>query len=116
MRYHLNALDQDEMLKYIQHRMRIAGRHHTVRFSSRAMGLIYRYSGGVPRLVNLLCDRALITAFTMETNKIAANIIMAAIREIEGPEWTFKNAAAEEKATKSRKSFLRLPFFANKTR
>lgn len=116
MRYHLTALDQDEMQKYISHRMHVAGRHHRVRFSSRALSMIYRYSGGVPRLVNLLCDRTLITAFTMDTNKIAANIVLAAIREIEGPDWTFKKAAAEEKETRSRKSFLRLPFFASKTR
>ncbi|MFT7618973.1 MAG: hypothetical protein ACI97A_002621 [Planctomycetota bacterium] len=56
------------------------------------------------------------TAFTMETNKIAANVILSAIREIEGPDWTFKKVAAEEKEGKKRKSFLRLPFFANKTR
>jgi general secretion pathway protein A len=116
MRYHLTALDQDEMQRYIHHRMQIAGRHHKVRFSSRALSMIYRYSNGVPRLVNLLCDRALITAFTMETNKIAANVILSAIREIEGPDWTFKKVAAEEKEGKKRKSFLRLPFFANKTR
>ncbi len=70
----------------------------------------------MPRLVNLLCDRVLITAFTLETNKIAANIVLTAIREIEGADWTFKKAAAEEKEAKSRKSFLRLPFFASKTR
>lgn len=116
MRYHLTALDQDEMQRYIHHRMQVAGRHHSVRFSSRSLSMIYRYSNGVPRLVNLLCDRALITAFTMETNKIAANVILAAIREIEGPDWTFKKVAAEEKEAKKRKSFLRLPFFANKTR
>ncbi|MCB9833754.1 MAG: tRNA (adenosine(37)-N6)-threonylcarbamoyltransferase complex ATPase subunit type 1 TsaE [Planctomycetes bacterium] len=116
MRFHLTALDQDEMLQYIQHRMRIAGPHHRVRFSSRALAMIYRYSGGVPRLVNLLCDRVLITAFTMETNKVAANVVLTAIREIEGPDWNFKRAAAEEKEAKTRKSFLRLPFFASKTR
>ncbi len=116
MRYHLTALDQEEMQNYIHHRMKVAGRHHSVRFSSRALSMIYRYSNGVPRLVNLLCDRALITAFTMETNKIAAQVILAAIREIEGPDWTFKKVESQEKSSKGRKSFLRLPFFANKTR
>ncbi len=42
MRFHLTALDQDEMFQYIQHRMRVAGAHHRVRFSSRALAMIYR--------------------------------------------------------------------------
>ncbi|MCA9320584.1 MAG: AAA family ATPase [Planctomycetes bacterium] len=116
MRYHLEALDENEMLRYIQHRMRTAGPHHAVRFSSRAVHLVYRYTRGVPRLVNLICDRALLTAFTEETHKITSEIILSAIREIEGPDWTFRKTAADEEDSHRRKSFLRLPFFASRTR
>lgn len=114
MRFHLTALDEEEMIRYIQHRMRIAGPHHRTRFSTRAMAIIYRYSRGVPRLVNLVCDRALLTAFTEDTNKIGAKVAIEAIREIEGPEWSFKQSNPEENGT--RKAFLRLPFFATKDR
>ena len=116
MRYHLTTLDEAEMFKYIQHRMRVAGPHHAVRFSTRAVSLIYRYTKGVPRLINLICDRALLTAFTEETHKITSQIVIAAIREIEGPDWSFKKVAKEEEGETRRKSFLRLPFFASRTR
>ena len=116
MRFHLTALDEEEMIHYVHHRMRVAGKHHSARFSSRAMDLIYRYSNGVPRLVNLACDRSMITAYTEETNRITSKIVIAAIREIEGPDWTFKKTSTMDSNGAAKKSFLRLPFFATKTR
>jgi general secretion pathway protein A len=113
MRFHLSALNQEQTFKYLIHRMRVAGRHHRVRFSSRAVPLIHRYSKGVPRLINLLVDRALIVAFTEDTEKITSRIVLNAIREIEGPEWTFKKAAEEDEEAKKR-PFLRVPFFSEK--
>ncbi|HGY90945.1 MAG TPA: DUF2075 domain-containing protein [Planctomycetes bacterium] len=116
MRYHLEALGEREMLEYIQHRMRVAGSHHAARFSSRAIHIIYRYSHGIPRLINLVCDRAFLVAFTEETHKITSQVVITAIKEIEGPEWSFKQTAIQEEKARKKKSFLRLPFFADRTR
>ncbi|MEE9393066.1 MAG: AAA family ATPase [Planctomycetota bacterium] len=115
MRYHLEALDVTETLQYIKHRMKIAGPHHIVRFSNRALPMVHRYSGGIPRLINLVCDRALITAYAENDARITSRVVMAAIREIEGPDWTFKRAQADAKDEEKR-TFLRLPFFSSRDR
>ena len=114
MRFHLTPLDERESLRYIQHRMRVAGPHHRARFSTRALGVIFRYARGVPRVLNLVCDRTLITAFTEDTHKITGRIVLAAIRDVEGPDWTFRDVEPVEE-TSSRRPFLRLPFFADRT-
>ena len=79
------------------------------------MSMIFRYSRGTPRLVNLVCDRALITAYTENDSRITSRIVMSAIREIEGPDWTFKQAQADVEEGE-KKTFLRLPFFSSRGR
>ena len=116
MRYHLQALDEEETSKYIEHRMALAGPNHRARFSSRAISMIYRYSGGIPRLINLLSDRVLIAAYAGETEKIGGKEVMEAIHEIEGPDWSFRKAKAQKDVAEGKKPFFRLPFFADKSR
>ncbi len=116
MRYHLSALDKKETACYIEHRMTKAGPRHCAKFSSRAISLIYRYSGGVPRLINLVSDRSLLTAFTDDTRKISSKVVLGAIRGIEGPQWTLRDLKKETGANEGRKPFIRLPFFADRTR
>jgi general secretion pathway protein A len=61
--YHLTAMDRQTVRTYIPHRLRVAGRDRSV-FNTAAIDLIYRHSGGVPRLVNQLCDLSMVYAFS----------------------------------------------------
>ncbi len=80
-RYHLLPLSRRETYAYIQHRLFIAGLSDPV-FSQRAMRQVYRLTGGVPRLINILCDRAMLGAYTLDKRRISAAIVRRAGREI----------------------------------
>ena len=84
VRYHLTALDEKESRDYIHYRLRIAGSKERVKFSPGALKKIYDYSGGVPRMINILADKALLAGYTSETNQITAGIVKRAIKEIKG--------------------------------
>ena len=84
VRYHILPLDRSEVPDYIYHRLRVAGADGSVAFEPDAFGEIYEYSGGVPRLINLVCDRSLLFAFTMETKAISLDMIRRSVEEIEG--------------------------------
>jgi len=69
--------------------LRVAGGGGRVVFDRRAVDLVYDYSGGVPRLINTVCDKALLAGFVLGTATIKAKIVRTSIREIEGePELT----------------------------
>jgi general secretion pathway protein A len=82
-RYHLFALSRKETYSYIQHRLLVAGRRDPL-FSKRAMRLIYRLSGGMPRLINIICDRALLGAYALDKQWVSAAIVRRASRETKG--------------------------------
>lgn len=84
VRYHLLPMDFESMRRYIDHRMELAGRFRAAEFSTAALKRIYRYSGGVPRLVNIVCDRALLIGFTEEDKVISGGMAAQAITEIVG--------------------------------
>ena len=71
VRFHIHELTRTETEQYITHRMSVAGAAHTVSWSRRALRLIHRYTGGIPRRINLLCDRILMTAFVRETHHVS---------------------------------------------
>lgn len=83
-RYHLKALDRSETLQYIAYRLRVAGGRNRVWFTPGAIKAIYRASGGVPRVINAICDRALLIGYTLESRDITAAHVRQAIREIKG--------------------------------
>jgi len=83
-RYHLKPLDYNEMVQYIWHRITKAGGRGKIRFTPRALREIYKYSRGIPRLINAVCDRALLIGYTRETKKIDHAIIKRTVKEIEG--------------------------------
>ena len=85
-RFHLGPLDEEQTREYVHHRLRVAGPLNEARFSDRALKDVYAYSGGIPRLVNLACDKALLVAFTEDVKKIDHKIVLAGLREIEGPD------------------------------
>ena len=73
-----------ETVYYIQHRLYIASDHNIVDFNMKAFKKIFKYSRGVPRLINKVCDRALLTAFNLDKTIIDASIINCAISEFNG--------------------------------
>lgn len=73
--YHIYPLNAEETKKYIKHRLRIAGSDGSLIFDDRAMDNIYIYSGGIPRRINNLCDRVLLTGFIKESRTINADIV-----------------------------------------
>ncbi|HVL66682.1 MAG TPA: AAA family ATPase [Vicinamibacterales bacterium] len=83
IRFELKPLTAEETAAYIGHRLTIAGGGSIVQFVPRAMAAVYRYSGGIPRLINLLCDRALLGAYGERTNRVTAAIVKTAAASLE---------------------------------
>ena len=82
VRYHLKPMDFEDTVHYINHRLEVAGGRGAVIFSNSALKRIYRYSGGLPRLINAACDRALLTGYTRDTSRISLRIAAAGIKDI----------------------------------
>ena len=78
IRYQLKPLAHDEVAAYVSHRLAIANGSRTVTFTPKAMELVHQYSGGIPRLINLLCDRALLGGYSAQTTRIEADVVEAA--------------------------------------
>lgn len=83
IRYHIMPLDKDEISPYIQHRLTVAGSSGEIIFNEDAIDEIYSYSKGVPRLINIVCDRAMLLGYVKETRAFNAEIIRRAAAEIE---------------------------------
>ena len=89
-RYHLAPLTAEETAAYVRHRLRIAGATSEI-FGDRALREVYRLSGGVPRVINVICDRALLGAYTHDQHEVTAALVRQAGSEIFGqrisPHW-----------------------------
>ncbi len=83
-RYHLTPLTQDEVADYVAHRLQIAGCDKQTLFPKPVLQLLYDYSGGVPRLINLLADRALLGAYASEQKQVSKAILQQAKEEVLG--------------------------------
>lgn len=79
---HLRPFDLKETRDYIQHRIGVAAKRPSVNFTRGAFRVIYRYSRGVPRLINIICDRALLVAFGLDQTKITRRIANRAVQEL----------------------------------
>ena len=82
-RCHLGPLSKDEVINYVNHRLEVA-RGRSDLFSDDALNSIYKYSGGVPRLINLICDRALLGAFVQEKESVDGATLERAAGEVLG--------------------------------
>lgn len=82
-RYHLDQLSRRETCNYIAYRLSVAGQKGTI-FSRRALAAVYRRSHGIPRLINLICDRSLLGAYTRNSLTINAATVRRAAREVLG--------------------------------
>jgi len=78
IRYELKPLTREETSAYVSHRLTIAGGGAVVSFAPKALDRVHRFSSGIPRLINLLCDRALLGGYSARTNRITPEMVTAA--------------------------------------
>jgi len=78
IRYELKPLTGDEVAAYVSHRLTLAG-GSALTFDPKALRLVHKFSGGIPRLVNLICDRALLAAYSLRTNRVSPQLVRRAI-------------------------------------
>jgi type II secretory pathway predicted ATPase ExeA len=88
LRFHLTALSKTDMAAYIQHRLEVAGSQGRQIFDPESFPLIYRYTGGIPRLVNTLADTAMMAAFAQDRPSVSIDDVKAAIEELQWVEYT----------------------------
>ncbi len=102
-RYHLHPMSQRETISYIRHRLEVAGGVGKVSFTAGALRRIHRFSKGLPRLINLLCDRVLLAGFVLGRRDIDASLVKRAIGELDlahlngkrwHQSWSFRAAVA----------------------
>jgi general secretion pathway protein A len=84
-RYHLQPLDRTDTAAYVRHRVSVAGGTADL-FSRGALKAIHAESGGIPRLINVICDRALLGAWSAEARQVTRALARAAAREVQGTE------------------------------
>lgn len=84
VRYHLDPLTLEETDHYIQHRLHVAGANSRPVFNRAAVRKVFRYSKGIPRLVNAVCDKALLCGYVTGADKLTWRHVRRAIRELEG--------------------------------
>lgn len=80
---HLQPLSFKDTENYIRHRLELASGGEAITFSNGAVKRIYKYSRGIPRLINISCDRALLTAFGLDQKGVSTKIAKTAIKELE---------------------------------
>ncbi|MGA7538366.1 MAG: AAA family ATPase [Steroidobacteraceae bacterium] len=89
-RYHLNPLSAEETTAYVRHRLRVAGATADI-LNRFALEEIYRLSGGVPRVINVICDRALLGGYSLDRHRITGPLVRSAASEVFGkrfsPPW-----------------------------
>lgn len=82
-RYHLEPLSREETRGYIRHRLRVAGAAGEI-FTGSALTEVHRLAAGIPRVINVTCDRALLGAYTQETRRVTAALVRLAAGEVYG--------------------------------
>lgn len=85
-RYHLEPLSREETAQYIEHRLRVAGALGEL-FDRGAKREVFRLTDGVPRLINVICDRALLGAYSRETRRVSRRLVRRAAAEIRGEQY-----------------------------
>jgi len=99
LRFHLGTLSPAEMRAYIQHRLEVAGAGDRTLFVEEAYPEIYRYTGGVPRLINTLCDTAMMAAFGVDRDHVIPDDITASVQELGWVEFGLRAQSAGRSLT-----------------
>ncbi|MCU8011532.1 ExeA family protein [Shewanella sp. SM74] len=89
-RYHLLPLNEDEIALYVLHRLQVAGRFEPL-FTRKAVNVLQKYSGGIPRLINLLCERSLMAGYAQSRVPIDHHMVRQAAAEVFGEEEPTQN-------------------------
>ncbi|HKC41383.1 MAG TPA: AAA family ATPase, partial [Gemmatimonadales bacterium] len=96
-RYHLRSFSQEESQRYIQHRLEIAGQRQPI-FTKQAVRAAHRLARGIPRLLNTICDRALLGAYATSQTRVKEAVVRRAAKEVLGPQrsrrWVTATAGA----------------------
>jgi general secretion pathway protein A len=85
LRYHIRALTESEVGHYIRHRLNVVGAKAQTLFPPETLPLIYKYAGGIPRLINVLCDTTLTCAYADNLRGITAEVVQTAANELQWP-------------------------------
>jgi general secretion pathway protein A len=83
IRYQLRPLSRDEVAAYVSHRLMVAGASASVTFQPKALDMVHRRTQGIPRLINLVCDRSLLAAYSSRSNRIVADMVYQAAESLE---------------------------------
>jgi general secretion pathway protein A len=92
LRFHLTALSEPDTTEYIRHRLRVAGAGDREIFEPDTFPVIYRYTGGIPRLTNTLCDTALLAAFAQDHATVSLADLKAAVTELQWVEYVARTS------------------------
>ena len=99
LRFHLTALSQAETRGYVQHRLEVAGGGDREIFAEETFPEIFRFTGGVPRLINTLCDTAMMAAYTADRGLVTAADIDSAVGELQWVEFAARTQQQIKAAT-----------------
>jgi general secretion pathway protein A len=86
LRYHMQTLNEEETERYIDKRLQAAGAVDTHLFTRKALREIFKHSRGIPRVINIVCDNALLTGYASERKVVDDRIVKDVIRKLEGPQ------------------------------
>jgi len=104
LRFHLRALSEEETADYIDKRIEIAGLAKQEIIPHELVPLIYRYTGGIPRLINILCDTALVIAYAENKKSVSVEILKESIRELQWVTFKRRKARVRERRKMLKKS------------
>jgi general secretion pathway protein A len=98
LRFHLGTLSREDLRAYVRHRLEVAGAEGREIFAEDTFAELYKYSGGVPRLVNTLCDTAMMAAFNEDRDVVTLKDVESAVSELQ---WVEFSARASTMAVKA---------------
>lgn len=121
VRYNLDPLTESEVKQYIEHRLKVAGSNGHI-FTHNAFGEIYSFSNGYPRLINIICDNALLTGYVKDLKQIDATLIRECAKDCQAPYGLDQRTNIEEEIddtevfskikSQNKKYFIYMVFFA----
>jgi type II secretory pathway predicted ATPase ExeA len=110
LRFHLTALSREDMTAYVRHRLEVAGANGRSIFAEETFPEIYRYTGGVPRLINTLCDTAMMAAYGADREFVILEDIASAVEELQWVEFSARTQRGLRALTEgSNEATTRLP-------
>lgn len=100
LRYHIRALSEKEHADYIRHRLSIVGASNRTLFPPAVLPLIYKYTGGIPRLINTLCDTVLACACVDSMPEVTSEVVEAAAKELQWSHYAQRVGKGQPKTTR----------------